>query len=133
MNSWAAAVTGCIGGVFYVQTSELMLKYKLDDVVNAVAIHLSPGVWGVIAIGFFARPDNIARAYSLPLCAPFPASACVCVATKTRHLNRLGQLTECYSLPLCAPFPASACSGQDEGHLAPRPPRLPELRCVSSL
>ena len=100
MNSWAAAVTGCIGGVFYVQTSELMLKYKLDDVVNAVAIHLSPGVWGVIAIGFFARPDNIARAYSLPLCAPFPASA---------------------------------CSGQDEGHLAPRPPRLPELRCVSSL
>lgn len=70
MHPWAAAVIGAIGGVFYVQTSELMLKYKLDDVVNAVAIHLSPGIWGVVAVGLFARPDNIQRAYSITPCAP---------------------------------------------------------------
>ena len=47
-----------------------MLKYKLDDVVNAVAIHLSPGVWGVVSIGFFARPSNLRQAYSIPECVP---------------------------------------------------------------
>ena len=69
VNPWAAAVIGAVGGLFCVQTSELMIKYKLDDVVNAVAIHLSPGVWGVISVGFFARPDNIRHAYTIPMCA----------------------------------------------------------------
>lgn len=69
VNSWAAAVIGAVGGVFYVLTSEVMLRFKLDDVVNAVAIHLSPGIWGVVAVGFFARPSNIKLAYSVPECA----------------------------------------------------------------
>jgi hypothetical protein len=68
MHPWAAAVTGSIGGIFYVLTSELMLKYKLDDVVNAVAIHMAPGLWSVVAIGIFGRPDNIRHAYSVAEC-----------------------------------------------------------------
>jgi ammonium transporter, Amt family len=66
VHPWAAALIGTLGGIFYVQTADLMLKYKLDDVVNAVAIHLAAGVWGVLAVGLFARPDNIQRAYSIP-------------------------------------------------------------------
>lgn len=63
MHPWAAAVTGAFGGVLYVQTSDLMLRFQLDDVVNAVAIHLSPGIWGCLAVGLFATENHIKRAY----------------------------------------------------------------------
>lgn len=75
MHPWAAAVTGAFGGILYVQTSDLMLRFQLDDVVNAVAIHLSPGIWGCLAVGLFATEPHMKRAYppsSFEPCASSP-------------------------------------------------------------
>jgi ammonia channel protein AmtB len=63
MLPWAAALTGTVAGIIYIHTANLMLKFQLDDVVNAVAIHLTPGVWGAIAVGLFATEAHIRRAY----------------------------------------------------------------------
>ena len=36
----------------------------VDDVVQAVPVHLGAGVWGVLAAGLFAAPDAYADTYS---------------------------------------------------------------------
>merc|ERR1719517_24811 len=35
-----------------------MVKLKVDDVVDAVAVHGANGLWGIIALGFFGDPDT---------------------------------------------------------------------------
>ncbi|CAN0107056.1 unnamed protein product [Ectocarpus sp. 6 AP-2014] len=59
-----AFVVGVIGGVLYVFASALLLKLHLDDVVNAVPVHLFGGMWGLLAAGFFASKFGYAAAYS---------------------------------------------------------------------
>eukprot|EP00929_Paragymnodinium_shiwhaense_P030523 TRINITY_DN17287_c0_g1_i2.p2 TRINITY_DN17287_c0_g1~~TRINITY_DN17287_c0_g1_i2.p2 ORF type:complete len:132 (-),score=47.42 TRINITY_DN17287_c0_g1_i2:450-845(-) len=39
-------------------TSMLMQKLKIDDVVDAVAVHGACGIWGVLACGIFGNPDE---------------------------------------------------------------------------
>lgn len=68
VEPWAAAVIGIIGGVLCERTKALLLRLKLDDVVNAVGMHFLPGVWGTLACGFFAN-NRIRDIYSLPTCA----------------------------------------------------------------
>ena len=63
MEPWAAAVCGMVGGVIYTHTADAMLRFQLDDVVNAVAIHLTPGMWGAFAVGLFAKGTRIQDAY----------------------------------------------------------------------
>ena len=36
---WAALLVGCFGGLAYIGTHSLMLKLKLDDPLDAVAVH----------------------------------------------------------------------------------------------
>ncbi|CAN0363947.1 unnamed protein product [Ectocarpus fasciculatus] len=60
----AAYVVGLVGGVLYVYASNLLLKYHLDDVVNAAPVHLFGGMWGLVAAGFFASKFGYAAAYS---------------------------------------------------------------------
>jgi Amt family ammonium transporter len=44
---------GPIGGATYFGASFLMKKLKLDDVVDAVAVHGACGLWGILALGLF--------------------------------------------------------------------------------
>jgi len=39
------------------------LSARLDDPVDAVAVHGGTGLWGVLAVGIFAQPDDIKVAY----------------------------------------------------------------------
>lgn len=55
-----------------------MLRAQLDDVVNAVAIHLPSGVWGVVAVGLFATPGSIRRVYGIEKCASCVLCVCGC-------------------------------------------------------
>lgn len=56
----AAILIGFIAGFLVVVSSILLDKLKLDDVVGAVSVHLTCGVWGTLAVGIFStNPDHI--------------------------------------------------------------------------
>jgi Amt family ammonium transporter len=54
---------GFIGAFVYVGASMGMKKLKIDDVVDAVAVHGACGAWGVIAVGWFATPVYYSMGY----------------------------------------------------------------------
>jgi len=51
-----AILTGVIAGAVYVGSSSLLVKLKIDDVVDAVPVHFFNGIWGLLAVGLFADP-----------------------------------------------------------------------------
>ncbi|PKN89870.1 MAG: ammonium transporter [Chloroflexi bacterium HGW-Chloroflexi-7] len=57
---WAAVVIGLIAGVWVCVAGVLLEKFKIDDPVGAVPVHLGNGMWGVLAVGLFAygNPDT---------------------------------------------------------------------------
>jgi len=58
VEPWESVIIGFIGGLLYVGTSMLMCKLKVDDVVDAFAVHGVNGFWGVVALGFFGNPEK---------------------------------------------------------------------------
>jgi Amt family ammonium transporter len=53
VHPWASVVIGSIGGVFYVIAADLLVKFKVDDPVQAFPVHGACGIWGVFAAVFF--------------------------------------------------------------------------------
>ena len=45
-----AAFIGAVGGVLVVLTVPLLDKFKIDDVVGAIPVHLVCGIWGTLAV-----------------------------------------------------------------------------------
>jgi len=58
VKPWEAIIIGIIGGLVYVGASFLMKKLKIDDVVDAFAVHGCCGLWGILAVGLFGNPDD---------------------------------------------------------------------------
>eukprot|EP00929_Paragymnodinium_shiwhaense_P118196 TRINITY_DN8_c2_g1_i1.p1 TRINITY_DN8_c2_g1~~TRINITY_DN8_c2_g1_i1.p1 ORF type:complete len:474 (-),score=77.47 TRINITY_DN8_c2_g1_i1:389-1810(-) len=56
MKTWEAMLIGLVGALVYQAASMGMQKAKIDDVVDATAVHGACGLWGVIACGFFGDP-----------------------------------------------------------------------------
>ncbi|KAL3796987.1 hypothetical protein ACHAW5_005022 [Stephanodiscus triporus] len=54
--AWASIVIGLISGVVYLSGSRLMIRFGIDDAVDAIPIHMLNGMWGCIAVGLFADP-----------------------------------------------------------------------------
>ncbi len=52
-----AIITGLISGIILVWGTTLLERYKIDDVVGAVAVHGFCGVWGTLAAGMFYTGD----------------------------------------------------------------------------
>ncbi|SFR01604.1 ammonium transporter [Poseidonocella sedimentorum] len=48
-----ALITGAIGGVIVVFTVPMLDKFKIDDVVGAIPVHLIAGIWGTLAVAFY--------------------------------------------------------------------------------
>ncbi|CAH1799717.1 unnamed protein product [Owenia fusiformis] len=53
VRMWSGAVMGAIGGFVCMFTSWLMVKVKVDDPVDAIAVHAGAGIWGLIAAQLF--------------------------------------------------------------------------------
>jgi Amt family ammonium transporter len=62
VTPWASIIIGIIGGWVYLAFSKLLVKLKIDDAVDAIPVHFANGMWGVMAVGFFAEPDLMAIA-----------------------------------------------------------------------
>ena len=62
LDALGAAVVGVVSGVLVVIVVELLdLKLHIDDPVGAVAVHLSNGVWGTLAVGLLSNPNAPAK------------------------------------------------------------------------
>lgn len=51
-----ATLIGAVGGVIVVLTVPLLDRFRIDDVVGAIPVHLFAGIWGTIAV-IFTNPD----------------------------------------------------------------------------
>ncbi|MEM7617172.1 MAG: ammonium transporter [Pseudomonadota bacterium] len=49
-NIGQAILIGAAGGIFMMLASKLLEKFKIDDVVGAIPVHLVAGIWGTIAV-----------------------------------------------------------------------------------
>ena len=46
----AATLIGAVGGVIVVVTVPMLDKFKIDDVVGAIPVHLFAGIWGTMVV-----------------------------------------------------------------------------------
>ncbi len=58
---WAAIVIGLVAGGIVVVGSVAVERIGIDDPVGAIAAHGMAGVWGTLALGFFAMPSLAER------------------------------------------------------------------------
>lgn len=65
---------GIIGGVLYSFSSCVLKKLRIDDPLDAFAVHGACGIWGVIAVGLFGLKEYI---------CDDPASNCVTMEGQT--------------------------------------------------
>jgi len=63
ITPWAAVTIGAMAGPIYLFVSRILLRLHIDDVVDAIPVHLGNGLWGCIAVGFFAAPEQVGAAY----------------------------------------------------------------------
>jgi ammonia channel protein AmtB len=63
LEPWAALVVGIVSGILYLWSSDLLIQLKLDDVVDAVPVHLVNGLWGLLAAGLLSEPERMLQAY----------------------------------------------------------------------
>jgi ammonium transporter, Amt family len=59
-ETWSCVITGLIGGVVYFLASKVNLSLlKVDDPLDAIAVHAGCGAWGMVATAVFASPDLV--------------------------------------------------------------------------
>ena len=56
-SPFLAVIIGGIGGAIVVFGSQLLIKFKIDDVVGAIPVHLFAGIWGTIAV-VISNPES---------------------------------------------------------------------------
>lgn len=59
VEDWSAVVMGIIAGPTYLAWSALIFKIGIDDPLDAVAVHLGGGLWGIIAAPIFHKDVGI--------------------------------------------------------------------------
>ncbi|MEZ4591057.1 MAG: ammonium transporter [Chloroflexota bacterium] len=57
VSSFSAFIIGLVGTLFMSVADSLLLRWKIDDAVGAVPVHLGAGIWGVLAVGIFGQPE----------------------------------------------------------------------------
>ena len=63
VRPWAAIIIGGCSGVIYLMASKVSVKLRLDDPLDAVAVHAWNGVWGVLAAGLFSDVALVNNSY----------------------------------------------------------------------
>jgi Ammonium Transporter Family len=63
VEPWAALLIGMVAGWIYIAMDVLLLRWKLDDAVAAIQVHLGSGSWGIVATGLLASPSRMLAAF----------------------------------------------------------------------
>lgn len=70
VDTWAAWIIGLVAGALYYTASKIILfKLKIDDPLDAIAVHAVSGMWGMIAGALFSSSDLVSEWYG-----PVPGS-----------------------------------------------------------
>ena len=56
-----AIVIGAIGSCLATLTPPLLDRFRIDDVVGAIPVHLVAGIWGTLAVGFWGTASFITQ------------------------------------------------------------------------
>jgi Amt family ammonium transporter len=52
-----AALIGFIGGMVVIAVEQLLERYRIDDAVGAIPVHLGAGIWGTLAVALYGDPE----------------------------------------------------------------------------
>lgn len=58
-TSVGAIIIGCGGGVVLAVVSDLLVKYRVDDPLDATTVHGACGFWGIMSIGLFSQDSGV--------------------------------------------------------------------------
>lgn len=59
-----AFIVGGMGGVFMLLAQSLLERWKLDDAVGVIPVHLAAGIWGTLAVAFSDNAELIGTGYT---------------------------------------------------------------------
>jgi Amt family ammonium transporter len=59
VEAWVSIIIGIMAGAVYICSSKLLLHFKIDDPLSAVAVHGACGIWGVLAVGLFSTETGL--------------------------------------------------------------------------
>jgi len=62
---WAAVIMGVLGGVIYRQASRAMQRRRIDDPLDAFAVHGACGMWGLLGCALFTSKQYAASVAGL--------------------------------------------------------------------
>lgn len=65
LQPWAALIAGAIGALVFLGSKWLILyKLKVDDPVDAIALHGCTGAWGLLVVGLLADDKYVGQVYN---------------------------------------------------------------------
>ena len=63
VEPFAAVIIGMVSGVIYLLGSRGLVRFRIDDAVDAIPVHFMSGIWGIVAVGLFASPRQLEQAF----------------------------------------------------------------------
>ncbi|MCI4667500.1 MAG: ammonium transporter [Bacteroidia bacterium] len=61
MSPYESMIIGIVSGLLVVLSAVTLDKFKLDDAVGAVSVHLSCGIFGTLAVGIFGEKAGLGQ------------------------------------------------------------------------
>jgi Amt family ammonium transporter len=59
-----AALIGLVGGMVVIFAEAQMKRFRLDDAVSAIPVHLAAGIWGTLAVGLYGDLETLGTGLS---------------------------------------------------------------------
>lgn len=60
----SSVMIGAIAAVVAIAIDGLLVKFRIDDAVGAIPVHLGAGIWGTLAVALFGQPELLATGLS---------------------------------------------------------------------
>ena len=59
VSAMDAAIIGIVSGLVCVVVEQLLFRFKIDDAVGAIPVHLGCGIWGTLAVALFGDANRL--------------------------------------------------------------------------